>query len=74
MMLSPRRRRGNSSFFNLLVSVMSALAQSDTLPTRVRANPAQAKKPNIVVIFADDVGIWNISAYVVGEFPRWAQL
>src|SRR4051812_13391722 len=24
---------------------------------------AQQKKPNIVVIFADDVGIWNISAY-----------
>jgi arylsulfatase A-like enzyme len=25
--------------------------------------PAQAKKPNIVVIMSDDVGIWNISAY-----------
>jgi hypothetical protein len=24
---------------------------------------AQAKKPNIVVIMTDDVGIWNISAY-----------
>ena len=24
---------------------------------------AQTKKPNILVIFADDVGIWNISAY-----------
>ncbi|HET9834398.1 MAG TPA: sulfatase-like hydrolase/transferase, partial [Vicinamibacterales bacterium] len=24
---------------------------------------AQPKKPNILVIFADDVGIWNISAY-----------
>jgi len=24
---------------------------------------AQAKKPNIVVIMSDDVGIWNISAY-----------
>ena len=24
---------------------------------------AQQKKPNIVVIFGDDVGIWNISAY-----------
>ena len=22
-----------------------------------------AKKPNIVVIMADDVGIWNVSAY-----------
>jgi arylsulfatase A-like enzyme len=24
---------------------------------------AQQKQPNIVVIFGDDVGIWNISAY-----------
>ena len=49
---------------NLVVSVTSALALSlTTLPTHVRANPVQAKKPNIVVIFADDVGIWNISAY-----------
>jgi Sulfatase len=24
---------------------------------------AQSKKPNIVVIFGDDVGVWNISAY-----------
>lgn len=25
--------------------------------------PAQAKKPNILVIFGDDIGIWNINAY-----------
>ncbi|MDJ0842066.1 MAG: arylsulfatase [Acidobacteriota bacterium] len=25
--------------------------------------PAQAEKPNILVIFGDDVGMWNISAY-----------
>jgi len=24
---------------------------------------AQSRKPNIVVIFSDDVGVWNISAY-----------
>jgi arylsulfatase A-like enzyme len=27
------------------------------------AAEAQVKKPNIVVIMSDDVGIWNISAY-----------
>jgi hypothetical protein len=24
---------------------------------------AQAKKPNILVIFGDDIGLWNVSAY-----------
>lgn len=24
---------------------------------------AQQKKPNVIVIFGDDIGIWNISAY-----------
>ena len=52
-----------NSIFNV-VSVTSVLALSlTTLPAQVRANPVQTKKPNIVVIFADDVGIWNISAY-----------
>lgn len=61
--LSVRRRRFNH-IVNLVASVTSALALClTTLPTQVRANPAQARKPNIVVIFADDVGIWNISAY-----------
>src|SRR5215210_986725 len=27
---------------------------------------AQQKKPNIVVIFGDDIGMWNISAYSRG--------
>jgi len=53
-----------NSIFNFVVSLTSVLALSlTTLPAQVRANPVQTKKPNIVVIFADDVGIWNISAY-----------
>ena len=28
-----------------------------------QAQPAQDKKPNILIIWGDDVGIWNISAY-----------
>src|SRR6516225_11139747 len=27
---------------------------------------AQDKKPNIVVIFGDDIGMWNVSAYTHG--------
>ncbi len=40
------------------------LAQADAKTTAAQADPtASLKKPNIVVIMADDVGIWNISAY-----------
>src|SRR6516162_10792754 len=28
--------------------------------------PAQDKKPNIVVIFGDDIGMWNVGAYTHG--------
>jgi len=31
---------------------------------------AQAKKPNIVVIFGDDIGTWNIGAYTHGMMGR----
>jgi arylsulfatase len=37
----------------LLVSASPASAQQ----------PAPARKPNIVVIFGDDIGVWNLSAY-----------
>ena len=33
------------------------------LPVRPAAAQGAATKPNIVVIMADDVGIWNVSAY-----------
>ncbi len=38
--------------------IIAAIMVSTVVPAA-----AQNKKPNIVVIFADDVGIWNISAY-----------
>ena len=31
---------------------------------------AQAKKPNIVVIFGDDIGTWNVGAYTHGMMGR----
>jgi arylsulfatase len=31
-----------------------------------QSSPAQAKKPNILVIWGDDIGYWNVSAYNQG--------
>src|SRR5271163_4387528 len=42
---------------------LSALAGAAALMGAAIPAHAQDKKPNIVVIMSDDVGIWNISAY-----------
>ncbi len=34
------------------------------------ASKDQAKKPNIVVIFGDDIGYWNVGAYTHGMMGR----
>src|SRR4051812_30552297 len=31
---------------------------------------AQGKKPNILVIFGDDIGTWNVSAYSLGMMGK----
>jgi len=36
------------------------------LSTSVGQSAAQTKKPNIIVIFGDDIGYWNVSAYNQG--------
>lgn len=43
--------------------VLSILSLSTFAVAVSHAQPAQTKRPNIVVIMTDDVGIWNISAY-----------
>ena len=53
------RRRAKADF----VAGALATLTSAFLPAGVAAQPANAKKPNIIVIFADDVGPWNVSAY-----------
>ena len=44
-------------------SLMTALA---VLSILILASPAKAEKPNILVIWGDDIGIYNISAYSHG--------
>ena len=43
-------------------------ASSLTLTSCAQAQPPQnQEKPNILVIFGDDIGIWNVSAYSKGQ-------
>ena len=49
-----------------LVTVIAAVLGLAAPSVAQQTSPAvgtRAKKPNIVVIFADDVGVWNVSAY-----------
>src|SRR5574341_9573 len=39
---------------------------ADALPAYAQKAPAESKKPNILVIFGDDIGWCNISAYNMG--------
>jgi arylsulfatase A-like enzyme len=44
----------------ILFALVACLPATSTFTAEAQA---QAKKPNILVIMADDVGIWNINAY-----------
>jgi arylsulfatase A-like enzyme len=51
----------------LTVPAAPAFAQA---PASARATAAQSKKPNILVIFGDDIGMWNVGAYTHGMMGR----
>ena len=46
-------------------TVMLLLAASGIFLSSVTAH-AQVKQPNILVIWGDDIGYWNVSAYNLG--------
>jgi arylsulfatase A-like enzyme len=41
----------------------AAMTTATVAPARAADAPEQQRKPNILVIMADDIGVWNISAY-----------
>jgi len=57
----------SSVFRNGALSLLVAAAAAVSLPAS--AQPAE-KKPNIVVIWGDDIGMWNVGAYTHGMMGR----
>jgi hypothetical protein len=55
-----RRSCDQQRWWRALVVVFLSLAAAAT------ASNGQAKKPNILVIFGDDIGVTNVSAYSLG--------
>jgi hypothetical protein len=61
----------NSSIYRYFVKLSAVALMFATIVIgfrlpRVQAQPAKTKKPNIVIIWGDDIGQSNISAYTLG--------
>jgi arylsulfatase A-like enzyme len=54
----------------LVVYALAALAAAGALVGTPAAAQAQDRKPNIVVIWGDDIGTWNVGAYTHGMMGR----
>ena len=53
-----------SGLARVVAPVLSAACVAlSFVPSALAQQPAVANKPNILVIMADDIGYWNISAY-----------
>jgi arylsulfatase len=50
----------------LFIALIVAISASGQTAKKGAATPTQAKKPNILIIWGDDIGYWNISAYNQG--------
>jgi len=58
-----KRKRKTVSRNNLAKCVLAVLFAAATLLGAAGTARAESKKPNIVVIMGDDIGMWNIGAY-----------
>ncbi len=63
-----KRRSRITRFLHAVGCVTNALALClSVLPAQTSADPPQARKPNILIIWGDDIGWWNVSAYNHGQ-------
>jgi arylsulfatase len=51
---------------NKYVAALAALGLAFTISVQAQQPATEGKKPNIVVIWGDDIGMWNIGAYAHG--------
>jgi arylsulfatase len=58
-------RGGKERYMRVITAFVTIL-----LSCQVQAYAADAKKPNILVIFGDDIGTWNVGAYSHGMMGR----
>ena len=57
-----------------LMHTLSMLAVSTLITGTATNAPAAAKQPNILVIWGDDIGTWNVGAYTHGMMGRTPQI
>ena len=58
-----RRHRSARAAGWMFMTAVCALLSPVLVTTGTAQQAAPARKPNIVVIFGDDIGVWNLSAY-----------
>jgi arylsulfatase len=63
-----RRRPRQAIVTSALVAAV--IASAGSLATYAAEAPGQQKKPNILVIFGDDIGMWNVGVYTHGMMGR----
>ena len=63
---SAKRRPFASALCAMVMSVL-ALSIAAFPNLTLAADALQAKKPNILILWGDDIGYWNISAYNQGH-------
>src|SRR5262245_54663019 len=57
---------GSSTLAAAAAAGLGLRSQIAVTPAQAQPAPAPGRRPNILVIFGDDIGMWNISAYSRG--------